>query len=261
MSDVAALANELYRRFVLRDFLGKVIPGSLLLLTLLHSFAPGIAGYFGIRSADGAGMLTIPGWCWLFGGILFTGFAWVLGLAAQSFAEMIRQSGYYPRRLRRDRWGTVKLDKSTSSANSCEPNRAPSPDHAGGSKLDKLSWDETDYEWKLALEEFSTLSDPDGFRGQKMERYIVITEASRNVAWSVALSLLLFATRALFSNQSQTDVLFCDHWPALLFIGIFAFLLWRISVRQADRQLNLILAALHISRDLQIRDQKTTQSI
>ena len=74
--------ESLYSRFILRDLFGKIVPGSILLFTILRSL-----GWF----PSGSLALDLPFAGWL----LFYGVAWAVGIAAQSVGEITRLLKFY----------------------------------------------------------------------------------------------------------------------------------------------------------------------
>ena len=75
--------NSFYTRLVLRDFLGKIVPGSVILLAI--SFTFNLFVYTQLLSEF---------WLWL----LFIGFAWIAGFIAQGFGHWIHIINYEPRK-------------------------------------------------------------------------------------------------------------------------------------------------------------------
>lgn len=89
MSDLKGLFENLYSRFILRDVLGKALPGTLVLLAVALWWAPpgSVIEWFAGDHSWGF---------WLF----FFSSAWLLGLAIQFFAEYFRFLEYFPPGLR-----------------------------------------------------------------------------------------------------------------------------------------------------------------
>lgn len=87
MSEAENIFNAFYSKFVLRDFFGKIIPGSIILLSVAIALTS--------LSNTLTFIIRMSGWMWLFA----TGFSWISGFAVQSLGEgwLIR---YYPRNKR-----------------------------------------------------------------------------------------------------------------------------------------------------------------
>src|SRR5688572_17707432 len=84
MEAVRALIDALYTRLVLRDFLGKVIPGAVALLSLGQRFTP---------ARTLVTNLELPTFVLVGLGI---GFSWIIALALQSAGEALRIIRYWP---------------------------------------------------------------------------------------------------------------------------------------------------------------------
>lgn len=84
MENLSTLFTDLYTKFLLRDIVGKIVPGALLWSTVLYMFfAPKqLLAYF--RRLPIAGLVIVGG------------FIWTVTLGFQSAAEMLRIWSYFP---------------------------------------------------------------------------------------------------------------------------------------------------------------------
>jgi len=94
MDDLRNLFDAFYDRLVLRDFLGKVVPGFLLLSTVCVSFT-----WVNVTSEEFStllkNLLNLSFLAWF---VIF-GTAWLLAFAIQSFGEWAHLIEYFPRNV------------------------------------------------------------------------------------------------------------------------------------------------------------------
>jgi hypothetical protein len=69
MSEVENIFNTFYSKFILRDFFGKIVPGSILLSSIATSL---MSLTRTLKYMD-----SMSGWMWLF----FVGIRWIAGFA------------------------------------------------------------------------------------------------------------------------------------------------------------------------------------
>jgi hypothetical protein len=90
MENLKNLFDSFYDHFVLRDFFGKIVPGFVLLSTVLICLFSWINLYSNIN--------TIPILAW----IVIFGFAWIIGFSIQSIGEVFKLIRYYPKNFTND---------------------------------------------------------------------------------------------------------------------------------------------------------------
>jgi hypothetical protein len=94
--------DSLYTRFILRDFLGKIVPGAALILAL--------AAQFSSWTAVVAFLNKLNTGAWIVG----LGVAWIVGLAIQSLGETLGLFIYWPRKVSDSVERMVKFDQRAS---------------------------------------------------------------------------------------------------------------------------------------------------
>jgi len=82
MSDLTSLFDALYTRLLLRDFFGKIVPGSFIILAIVISLPP----YSDLYFRDGK-MLRVHVILAL---AIFLGVAWIIAFAVQAFGETFK---------------------------------------------------------------------------------------------------------------------------------------------------------------------------
>jgi hypothetical protein len=110
MADGTDVVGSLYDRLVLRDFLGKVVPGTLLVTT----------GYWACLSSSPTLVATVvhvsqaPWGLW----VLLASLGWIVGVAVQAAGEIVGVILYYPRGVTEAEFmrKLVALEKASSGA-------------------------------------------------------------------------------------------------------------------------------------------------
>ncbi len=210
----------LYNRYILRDFLGKIIPGAIAIAAL----------YMGARGLVEAKALvtTLP----LGGWIAAIGASWVAGFAVQSLGEFFHLIAYYPKPYifpcgRPQRiWGNIRDE--ISLANNAQEIRTQLKDVVFGSED---QWNDFWFGVQRASDE----------RGREIvERTVIIKEACGNSGISLLLAFCVFVVvqwPTLYFNKMAT-------WLDILSLGLPALLLirmHRVHVReQRDRTVQII---------------------
>ena len=93
--DWGALFDAFYYHFLLRDFMGKIIPG----ITFIFAISIIVTDYFLIQEANSSVLyvtnylLNLSFWTW----IILLVVSWIIGLGIQSIAEFLRLIRYYPK--------------------------------------------------------------------------------------------------------------------------------------------------------------------
>lgn len=105
MNDIVTIFDAFYSKFVLRDFLAKIVPGLILLASIAISLAPSIS--FIITY-----VVSMSFWCW----IAIFGMAWIASFAVQSFAEKYGFIRYYPEELDETRYYNEQITFSEISS-------------------------------------------------------------------------------------------------------------------------------------------------
>src|SRR3990172_1335951 len=82
MSDLTSLFDALYTRLLLRDFFGKIVPGSFIILAIVISLPPIPTSILETVKCFG----SMSFWLWLF----FLGWAWIIAFAVQAFGETFK---------------------------------------------------------------------------------------------------------------------------------------------------------------------------
>ncbi len=91
MSEFASLVDKLYSQFLLRDLAGKILPGALVMAAVWESSGPLSLVLAEFPSGS-------PKWAFV------AALAWVMGLALQGAAELVRLLQYWPADVTRDKW-------------------------------------------------------------------------------------------------------------------------------------------------------------
>jgi hypothetical protein len=86
------IIDAIYSRFVLRDALGKMVPGSILLATIIGSNIPWPPNIDLIKA--------VPVWAWLG----FFGISWIVAFGLQSLGEKVKLIQYLPKCTDVDTW-------------------------------------------------------------------------------------------------------------------------------------------------------------
>lgn len=84
MEGLSALFTDLYTKFLLRDIVGKIVPGTLLLGVLLSMFFPATTLFRYARRIPIAGVIVVAG------------FVWTVTLGFQSLSEWFGIWSYFP---------------------------------------------------------------------------------------------------------------------------------------------------------------------
>jgi len=274
MEDLAALFNAFYTRFVLRDLLAKITPGTIVLVAISTIFIwkpEDVAHYF-------AG-LTI--WAWT----ILLAFSWITGIAIQSIGECFgnKTNGrfgirYYPKekflfsidaKFEKDLNNCVITEElkkeftyngETLSDNATvkkeeRPTRWKITD---GEKFIIKKEDDplnvygkfnTDKEWYKFHVKFSNSRKATPEDKQNVERFIVIKEACGNGSFAFLIVIvLLIAKRFIPCFKKSLQLEGCDKPEVLCFALIIAiiftlFLQWMHKIH-VQRQYDYMLAVL-----------------
>jgi len=101
--DVPKLIDSIYGRFVLRDFLGKMVPGFILISIGAYIIVPYNQLIFLVEK--------LPIWGWFAIG----GLSWITAFAIQSFGEAIRFIKYLPPDVNRSDWYNMYMKFKSKS--------------------------------------------------------------------------------------------------------------------------------------------------
>lgn len=77
MDGISRFFDHLYLRFFLRDFVGKIVPGAMILVTLVSSFPSLMVDIQLPHLGDAANV------------VMFAGFAWLTGITVQGFGRAL----------------------------------------------------------------------------------------------------------------------------------------------------------------------------
>jgi hypothetical protein len=109
LKEIFSYINAIYSSFVLRDFLGKIIPGSVFLIT-------GILYTIDISYIGKSFQYLENFWIW----IIFIGISWLTGLAIQGLGTRTGLISPFPKDEANQKDGEVKYQSFAEKSNSVE---------------------------------------------------------------------------------------------------------------------------------------------
>jgi hypothetical protein len=185
-----SLFDSIYERFLLRDFMGKVIPGLILLASVAAMVTPRLS-----RPPASESLLFV------FGAF---GFAWVVGLAIQSFGEWTGLVRYYPMEF------AQKFDAPAAKS------------------------------FYELLQECAKKESKDR---QHLERLAVIKEACGNGAVALGMATAVVIVGQLVAGLAHASSYWRNPdarigvFAGIVLMGLGALFLWRMHREHLDRQL------------------------
>ena len=232
--DLRPVFDAFYDRLVLRDVAGKVVPGSILILSL-------VVGAFGFEATTAwLPKMSFPLWVLLFG------VSWLIAFALQYIGEKLHLLRTYPRDTDVKQAGKIAfalryIGKKLRRLKTHPRDSDAKPEETW---TDRKSF----YPW---LAKFHDLASTE----QKVhaERINVIREACGNTAVSVALScLLLLVSLRIRGNLSSLFFLF------FTVAVVIAFSLWRMHVTHVDRYGEFVKRTVNFRKKNQKRQEGDT---
>jgi hypothetical protein len=203
--------RNIYTGFLLRDFFGKIVPGTVFLVSVLCLFRSPRDVFAELKK-------DMP----VFALLIFAGFAWTVTLGTQSLAEGLGIWSYFPTGQASN---TVAAPQQSFLGNLFAPGADPNYDRS-----------------MVEVDQFQRKATED--EKQQYERMVVIKEACGNLFMAALLSFPIWVMRQLLQNAALRHVIqrwrFTTVAPKLM-LGIYALLimvgLHRMHLQHVYRQL------------------------
>lgn len=206
MADLEQLADTLYSRFILRDFVGKVVPGALLTVSTLQSVT------FPHSLLDN--LSSLPAAIWL----ALLGFCWIAGFIVQWLGAILGTRSY-PHIGDKIPGTSARHTKANTPASDVEFHRAVL-------KYRHLGSQETQQ-----LERFTVIKEACG------NGYVSLILAS-----AVCLAAAMWTVRHLGfvgSIEWLTSGI-TSFWPGLVILVVSIVALWRVHREHVEKEWNLL---------------------
>jgi hypothetical protein len=224
VGDFGGLAEALYSRFLLRDVFGKIVPGTLLLLSLVHPYFP-----------MWSGLKEWPWPVWLF----LIGLSWLLGFAVQAFGEKTHIIRHYPKVLEKIGWREIRAhDPQLMDLNG---KRIPG-------EYQILHGEKN---WADFCHDFNEVASKDFTLPERVERFIVIKEACGNgfVAMILGLSKVLVyltikSSVICYLSEIRQDLQMLKHIGLLALVGLVVVALFFMHRIHVSREFCYMITAL-----------------
>jgi len=168
------LVDAIYSRFLLRDMVGKVVPGSILLFAIIGSY---------LEKSDVKHVIQHTGF---FAALVLFSLAWVTAFSIQSFGEYFNLIRYFPKK--------TKIDEKPDESNI---NIDKNPDKY---QDDKIRFKR--YYQKIIL--FNKHATP--LERMERERLLVIRESCGNTYVSLIFSFIVYISAYGVKNKFSTDI-------------------------------------------------------
>jgi len=241
-NELAELFNAFYRRFVLLDLFGKIIPGAIFLITV---------SWIIVNIGDAYNFYNYFTNLWVW--IIFIGISWLTGFAIQGFGEVtsrnkhIKNFRYYPE--------SINFNSKLEWVKEIKNYYPELKEKNGETKLDTDLW----HKIYIFFHDISNQSQKDN-----VARFVVIKEACGNgyIALIFSLFLLIFNFVGNIYNFLSGDSLLSyfiknNLLPSIIII-IFTFI-FIISLKKMHKiQVDNQWSYMNNSMEYQIKKEKNT---